>query len=330
MTYNVTGEQVRNPNVPLMKDGQYPVGQITAVDVATGNTVWQYQQHAYNYSAVLATAGNLVFNGDGARYFFALDTETGKQVWNVRLGSMCCGYPVTYSVNGRQYVAVVAGYGRNSLAPEIDAVDGDNMVYVRVTVDHFDDSVSCRRRGSGCVLEDAVDRVVSRGGLPERDGPFGEVEPHRTVAMVAHGGTGQGQQRRTPARAGNRERTNTDGDQHRRSEREPRSGRVPALPGQRLFRPQAVANIGQPLFPRSEIGRSRKRRLQPAAQLAVRGDLRAALRARFEVPQDLLVRLHKQFLADERVGQIAEFSALHCSVAPRHLRSAAFRLIPAR
>jgi hypothetical protein len=43
---------------------------------------------------------------------------------------MCCGYPVTYAVNGRQYVAVVAGYGRNSLAPEIDAVDGSNMVYV--------------------------------------------------------------------------------------------------------------------------------------------------------------------------------------------------------
>jgi alcohol dehydrogenase (cytochrome c) len=130
LTYNVSGEQVRNPNVPLMKDGQYPVGQITAVDVATGNTVWQYQQHAYNYSAVLATAGGLVFNGDAARYFFALDTDTGKSVWNVRLGSMCCGYPVTYSVDGRQYIAVVAGYGRNSLAPEIDAVDGDNMIYV--------------------------------------------------------------------------------------------------------------------------------------------------------------------------------------------------------
>ena len=113
-----------------MKDGQYPVGQITAVDVATGNTVWQYQQRPYNYSAVLATAGSLVFNGDAARYFFALDTETGKKLWQVRLGSMCCGYPVTYSVDRRQYVAVVAGYGRNSLAPEIDNVTGDNMIYV--------------------------------------------------------------------------------------------------------------------------------------------------------------------------------------------------------
>ena len=130
LTYNVSEQQVQNPNVPLMKDGQYPVGQITAVDVATGNTVWQYQQRAYNYSAVLATAGGLVFNGDGARYFFALDSDTGKRLWQVRLGSMCCGYPVTYAVSGRQYVAVVAGYGRNSLAPEIDNVTGDNMVYV--------------------------------------------------------------------------------------------------------------------------------------------------------------------------------------------------------
>ena len=130
LTYNVNEQQVQNPNVPLMKDGQYPVGQITAVDVATGDTVWQYQQRAYNYSAVLATAGGLVFNGDGARYFFALDSDTGKRLWQVRLGSMCCGYPVTYAVDGRQYIAVVAGYGRNSLAPEIDNVTGDNMVYV--------------------------------------------------------------------------------------------------------------------------------------------------------------------------------------------------------
>ena len=129
-TYNVNEKQVQNPNVAPMEDGQYPVGRITAVDVATGNTVWQYLQRPYNYSAVLATAGGLVFNGDAARYFFALDIDTGKKVWEVRLGSMCCGYPVSYSVDGRQYIAVVAGYGRNSLAPEIDSVGGQNMVYV--------------------------------------------------------------------------------------------------------------------------------------------------------------------------------------------------------
>jgi alcohol dehydrogenase (cytochrome c) len=138
-TYNVLGRQVQNPNVALMKDGQYPVGQITAVDVATGDTVWQYQQRAYNYSAVLTTAGGLVFNGDAARYFFALDTTTGKKIWQVRLGSMCCGYPVSYSVDGHQYIAVVAGYGRNSLAPEIDNVAGENMIYVFALPDSIAD-----------------------------------------------------------------------------------------------------------------------------------------------------------------------------------------------
>ena len=129
-TYNVDERQVENPNVTRLENGEYPVGRITAVDVATGNTVWQYLQRPYNYSAVLATAGGLVFNGDAARYFFALDIDTGKKVWEVRLGSMCCGYPVSYSVDGRQYIAVVAGYGRNSLAPEIDSVSGQNMIYV--------------------------------------------------------------------------------------------------------------------------------------------------------------------------------------------------------
>jgi len=137
-TYNVRERQVQNPNVKLMENGQYPVGQITAVDVATGDTVWQYQQRAYNYSPVLATAGGLAFNGDGARYFFALDIETGKKVWEVRLGSMCCGYPVSYSVDGRQYIAVVAGYGRNSLAPEVDGAAGANMVYVFALPEHRD------------------------------------------------------------------------------------------------------------------------------------------------------------------------------------------------
>lgn len=129
-TYNVDERQVQNPNVAVMENGQYPVGRITAVNVETGNTIWQYLQRPYNYSAVLATAGGLVFNGDAARYFFALDVDTGKKVWEVRLGSMCCGYPVSYSVDGWQYIAVVAGYGRNSLAPEIDSVAGQNMIYV--------------------------------------------------------------------------------------------------------------------------------------------------------------------------------------------------------
>jgi alcohol dehydrogenase (cytochrome c) len=78
--------------------------------------------------AVRPDTGQVVWRR--ARYFFALDTDTGKKIWQVRLGSMCCGYPVTYSVDGRQYIAVVAGYGRNSLAPEIDSVTGDNMIYV--------------------------------------------------------------------------------------------------------------------------------------------------------------------------------------------------------
>ncbi len=128
--YNVNNVDRPNPNVPNMADGQYPVGRITAVNVETGATQWQYLQHADNYAPVMATAGGLLFNGDGARNLFALNIDTGEKVWSVRLGSALGGYPVSYGVNGRQYVAIAAGYGRQRLAPELDMPLGGNTVYV--------------------------------------------------------------------------------------------------------------------------------------------------------------------------------------------------------
>ena len=150
-----------------MKDGQYPVGQITAVDVATGNTVWQYQQRAYNYSAVLATAGGLVFNGDGARYFFALDTETRQEDLGRASGLDVLWLPGHLPVNGRQYIAVVAGYGRNSLAPEIDAVDGANMIYVFALPESRERRCPVRRQNTNRTPKSTRrGRTSQRGAFP--------------------------------------------------------------------------------------------------------------------------------------------------------------------
>lgn len=60
---------------------------------------------------MLATAGGVVFAGDSDRYFAAYDERSGNTLWRTRLVAAAESFPVTYSVNGKQYVAVVAGSG---------------------------------------------------------------------------------------------------------------------------------------------------------------------------------------------------------------------------
>ena len=76
-----------------------------------------------------------MFNGALDRYLRAFDQNDGKIVWQTRLGSHVSGAPVTFSKDGKQYIAVAAGGGfggGNSprLFPEIDQPSGSNMVYV--------------------------------------------------------------------------------------------------------------------------------------------------------------------------------------------------------
>jgi alcohol dehydrogenase (cytochrome c) len=83
---------------------------------------------------VLATAGGILFNGGQDRYFRAFDQSDGKVLWETRLGSQVFGAGTTFRLNGRQYIAVVAGGGYNPqplpLNPGIDQPSGGNMVYV--------------------------------------------------------------------------------------------------------------------------------------------------------------------------------------------------------
>lgn len=112
------------------------VGRIDAINLETGETVWSYEQRAPNYTPVMATAGNLVFSGDQARYFRAHDQETGELLWQSRLASEVSGHMVTYEADGRQYVAVTAGLTGsgpgivNGLTPDVDIATGSNAVYV--------------------------------------------------------------------------------------------------------------------------------------------------------------------------------------------------------
>jgi alcohol dehydrogenase (cytochrome c) len=118
----------------MLADGKTGLGRLDAISVETGKTLWSWETPASNYSPVLATASGLLFNGGMDRYLRAFDQNDGKVLWQTRLGSQVFGAPVTFSVAGRQYVAVAAGGGYNTspvtIRPDIDQPSGGNMVYV--------------------------------------------------------------------------------------------------------------------------------------------------------------------------------------------------------
>ena len=70
---------------------------------------WEFREHADAWAGVFSTAGGLVFSGDGQGNFIALDAETGKDLWHIPLGASIKTAAVSFSVDGRQYVAIAAG-----------------------------------------------------------------------------------------------------------------------------------------------------------------------------------------------------------------------------
>lgn len=87
------------------------LGSLVAIDVDTLKERWRYDQRAMFMTGALTTAGDLVFIGDLDRYFSAFDSRNGQRLWQVRLGAPAHGYPISYSVDGQQYLAVPTGMG---------------------------------------------------------------------------------------------------------------------------------------------------------------------------------------------------------------------------
>jgi alcohol dehydrogenase (cytochrome c) len=92
----------------LLAPGETDVGTLQAIDVETGKLEWKLQQPA-GILSLISTGGGLLFGGDVNGRFRAYDQDNGTVLWEVNLGAPVNGYPATFAVDGRQYVAVSTG-----------------------------------------------------------------------------------------------------------------------------------------------------------------------------------------------------------------------------
>jgi glucose dehydrogenase len=128
MTYHV--EASKYPGGKLWLGGAFKTipsekqsGRLSAVNVDTGKVAWKFDTDEPLIGGVLTTAGNLVFNGEANGLFRAFDASNGKKLWEYQTGAGVNAPAVSYSVKGKQYVAVAAG-GNN----QIDAKRGNSVV----------------------------------------------------------------------------------------------------------------------------------------------------------------------------------------------------------
>ena len=122
--YNLAVRDQLAPNTDLL-------GMVQAISVETGVTIWKYEQRAATMSLV-ATGGGLVFGGDVNGRFRAFDDETGEVLWEINLGSAVTGFPITYAVDGQQYVVASTGTSGTftrfiGLTPELRPSTGNNI-----------------------------------------------------------------------------------------------------------------------------------------------------------------------------------------------------------
>ena len=113
------------------------LGKLGAYEIDTMEELWSVEQRAAFLTATLSTGGGLVFAGDLDRYFRAYDVRNGEVLWQTRLGTSVQGFPVSFEVDGEQYIAISSGVGGGSprgvpraVSPEIRHPQNGNALYV--------------------------------------------------------------------------------------------------------------------------------------------------------------------------------------------------------
>jgi alcohol dehydrogenase (cytochrome c) len=114
------------------------IGELLAMSATTGEILWRHRTRTPPNTATLTTGGGLVVVGDFDRYLYVHEATTGKILFQTRLPTSVQGFPITYAVNGRQYIAVPAGTGGGQwvttipaeLTPEKKIAPGSNAIFV--------------------------------------------------------------------------------------------------------------------------------------------------------------------------------------------------------
>jgi PQQ-dependent dehydrogenase (methanol/ethanol family) len=115
----------------MITPGTTNLGSIHAINAVTGKTEWKFEQRAGTTSLV-TTGGGLLFGGDAAGRFRAYDQRTGQILWQTNFGSQVTGFPISFAVGERQYIAVSTGSavstaGHLQLTPEIRPTTSNNL-----------------------------------------------------------------------------------------------------------------------------------------------------------------------------------------------------------
>jgi alcohol dehydrogenase (cytochrome c) len=95
--------------VPNTRPEAEGYGFVRAFDMKTGERKWEFKLNDVTYAGVLSTASDLVFSGGREGYFYALNARTGELLWRTALGGQVNSAPMSYMVDGKQYVTIAAG-----------------------------------------------------------------------------------------------------------------------------------------------------------------------------------------------------------------------------